>query len=357
MINIGKKTSDYLTKLGKNSVLQTLPSKSSFKGLALAPLKEDAVNLTSKVKKFNSQAEKLKDYYTSKGIPYLLPSEEWSSKKILETVQTFGENLDEMINSKTLNRQTLQNAVEKLAPEAKDKIVIKDFSDLKKDLKALDYDDDYIENCLNSAAALTRYTAENNTNKIYLNFSRLEEGRNSKAVFKMSAEHEVTHALCATFQNTSATNIFKNKSYKCQNQNGLFNEIFHLFEKRYPSKPACQEKFITKEKMAKTLGFESLEALHKSFNSTMRGVLAEAKKEGLLNFGSDKRAWKQFFKSLKDTSTKEKEAYYTNVRMREVKGNLNIPTTAELRPLFYEELGKFFEAERIKVNKQIPTGS
>ena len=329
-------------------MLQTLPPKSDFKGLAL--LKQDTAALTRK--KFNSQSEKLKAYYESKGYPYLLPHQEWSDKKILDTVDLLGNDLNELIKSKTLNKQTLQEAIKKLAPETKGKILIKDFGDLEKYLRASGESESMIEHYMTNCGAMTH--SRTDKTMIFLKFENADNGEWPRIVFKGSVKREVKHALSATLQNTYNMNLYKNDVYKCTKKDPIFNQIFNLFQGKYYKGPDWTKKEITGNAMARWLGFSSTESLHKDFEKTFNNLTTEAKSVGVLDFGDDKKGWKQLYKYSKDFAKNEKEAYQSNTACREYFGDLKTPTAAELKPLIYEEMEKFFAQKRIQANKEIP---
>ena len=348
---IAEEVSTYVKFAGKKSVLETLPVKSSFKGIGLLPLKADTLVLTANAEKFNSQAERLKAFYNSKDYPYLLPHEEWSDKKIFDAVDVLGKNLDRLFESNKLNKKSIQEAVNNLAPGVKGNIKIKDFADLEKDLRIKNCSEEEIGRYL-SFNALASCNAKDTS--IYLKFEQLNEGKNAPVLFKSRVEHEVKHALSSRLQNTRNTDTCKNSSYKCIDQNEVFNKIFNHFEKTYNQKVGLRVKEVTQQKLLNWVGFDSIADMHGDFEKTLNTVVRQEKATGAFNLGSDKNAIKQFLKSLKNMAKDEKEAYQSGKRFREVYGDLNVPTTGELKPLFYDELGKFFAQKGSQVNKQSP---
>jgi hypothetical protein len=356
MINVvnGKKAINYIKKANGavangNSLKKTI--QSGIKGENLSPLQKDSVNLTQKPNKFNSQGERLKAYYESKGVPYLLPHQEWSDKKILDTIDLLDKDITKMIKSKTINKQTLQESIEKLAPETKGKIIVKDFSDLKKDYKALGYSDSMIKHYLQCNAAACS-TTENSA--IYLKFESITSNPYGHLHFRSIAEHEVKHALSARLQNTMSTNIYKNNFYKSTNQQGTFNNIFNLFENNYSRSIDLMKEETTKKNMLDGLGFNSINELHNDFESKLGKLIREKKATGKLHLGNEKRSWKQFFDYLKNMAKDEKEAYSANKSFRECFNRSQTSTNSELVPLKYEEMEKFFAQKRVQVNKEIP---
>jgi len=344
LTKIYEKTSSVAKPLAKKLGRQTLPVKSELKGLV--PLEKDTITLN----RFNSQSERLKDFYNSKGIPYLLPHEEWSDKKILDTIKLLGKDLDKLAELKTLNKETLQEALEKLVPEVKGTVIIKDFADFKKDLTAAGMNKESIEHWLESNAIIAKKIDKTT---VYLKFEKLNGDKFEQVSFKKSVEHELEHALESRQKNTEMTDLYKNNIHKCHNQSQIFNMTFGVFENNYllPFETAKTE--LTQENMLKQLGFNSIEKLHNDFEKTLNNIIKETKSTGSLNIGSDKKSWKQFYTYLKEKAISEKNAYQANTRLREVNGDLDTPTESELIPLVYGEMEKFFNKKRVQVNKQI----
>ena len=191
LVNISKRVANHMKFAGRDSINTLTPVKSAFDGFKFAPLKKDTLTLNPQPKKYTSQAEKLKDFYQSKGVPYLLPSETWSDKKIFDTVKLVGKEIDKLIKMKALNKKTLQDAIEKFAPENKGKIIIKDFQDLKKDFEAQGYSKSAIKDYLKTSSAVTDPTNEGTS--IYLKFEELNKNNYSVTGFKIDAEHEIKH--------------------------------------------------------------------------------------------------------------------------------------------------------------------
>jgi len=351
LTNISERVANYVKFAGKESVYPSMPVKSTFKGLKLALLQKDTLTLSPQPKRYASQGERLKDFYNSKGIPYLLPNEEWSDKKIFDTINLLGKDLDKLIESKTLNKQTLQDTIEKLAPEVKGKIEIKDFRDLENDLRAQGYSESAIKDYFTTASAVTDPT--NKGTSIYFKFEKANKDKQSQTIFKLCVEHEIKHALSSTLQNTALVDIYKNDFYKCHNQNKVFDELFHKIEERYTPSLDLAQTSLNQKNMLKSLGFKSMKELNASFKSSLARLIAESEFTGKFNLGSDKNSWKQFFNYLKNMAKDEKEAYKSNVRYRENYNNLKTPTVEEFEPLKYKAMEKFFEKERIQVNKQI----
>jgi len=350
LTNISENLASYAKLVGKKYASEIMPVRSRFKGLKLAPLPNDTVVLKPEPKKYASQAEKLKDLYNSKGFPYLLPHEEWSDKKIHDTVNILGNHLDKLVETKRLNKKTLQKAIEKIAPEIKGKIIIKDFNDLEKDLTARKVSPEIIKMHLKCNAFSSSGI---NTTTLYFKFGQLNEGNLGQTLIKTSIEHELTHALTSKLQNTSMMDIYKNNYCKCSNQTTIFNKIFSTFERIYTSPIHLSRTKLTQKDMLETYGFKSIKSLHNNFEKELNKIIETAKSTGELNIGTGKKGWKQFFNYLKNAAKGEENAFQANKRLREIYKDFDYPTEAELKPLFYHEMGNFFSNKRIQVNKRI----
>lgn len=74
------------------------------------------------------RAQKLKKAYNAVGLKYLLPDEVWNNKKIFETLEKFDEKLNLLIESKNVNKKSVQKLINSLLPEnKKNQIIIKIF--------------------------------------------------------------------------------------------------------------------------------------------------------------------------------------------------------------------------------------
>lgn len=305
-------------------------------------------------------AKKLKKFYDSEGFNYLLPNEVWSDKKIFAAIKILGKQLDRLEESNNLNKKTIQQAVETIAPQTKGRIVIKDFKDAEKYLRASGHSEAVIKHHLNKSAAITISDSYNNT--IYLKMDKLKGSPVDKIHLKGSIEHEVKHALTGTLQNVRTEDNCKNTYYKCDNQDAVFNKIFNVFEVTYNKRtPNIIEHNINTQTMLETLGFDSVKALHDDFDKTLNKLVKEEQKTGELNLGSDRKSWKQFFNSLKNSAKDEKEAYWSNRRYRELfkeeDEKLEVPTGNETTTLIYKEMEDFFAQKRIQANKLFPKDS
>lgn len=281
--------------------------------------------------------------YAEKGFRYLLPHEVWSDGKIMQTVRDFGKTLDELANNNLLNKETFQEAVNRILPEhAKGKIVIKDFSDLQQDLRSGQYPEKLISRYLGHNA-ITESRPQGST--LYLRFRKFND-KNEKIDFEVDAQHELKHALSARLQNTLMTDVYRNNFGKCDKQNDVFLKIKSAFESNYYRLFTIEQVERTQENMLKFLGFESIEQMHKHFNLAINGILDEARSSGELNIDSIS-AEKQLFSFLKHSMKDEKEAYKTGIKWREKFDDPSSPTDAELIPMVYAEMEKFF-AEKEK---------
>lgn len=103
--------------------------------------------------------------------------------------------------------------------------------------------------------------------------------------------------------------------------------------------------------MLSELKFNSIDDLHKSFNTNLNKIVEDAKSTGQLNIGTSKKSWKQFFDNLKKVAKGEKDAYQSDKIFREVYNDLNTPTNLEFHSMLYAEMEKFFAKQRIEANK------
>lgn len=293
------------------------------------------------------RAKRLKKLYSSKGLPYLLPHEVWSNEKIFSTIALLGKNLDKLADAGKLNKESVQETMDLLIPEAKDKIIIKDFADLEKDLKTHGYSDEIIQSYLSNHAI---NISSPNNKRLYFRFEPNSPNTpNELTILKSHIEHETKHALSAQFQNKYATNIFKNCFYKCNMQQITFNIIFNKFESSfYELFTEALPTQLTKKNLYKKLGVNSEKSLHNEFITRLKTITKEAESAGALDLSSE-RSLKQFFNCLKDMAIDEKEAYQSEIRYREILGDLNIPTEKEFIPMLYAEMEKFFEKMRCSI--------
>ena len=338
-----------ISNIAKKTVAQILPTKSKLVCSSLKPLSRDVVEFAPQkpvVKSF--AAKKLKSFYNSKGVPFLLPHQEWSDKKIMETVKIFGKDLDALVQKNGLNKVSLQELVNKLVPEAKGKIVIKDFSGLRKDLEKLKTPKSDINLFLNSEAIAH---SEYKKTTLYFKFDKINNGTQGEVDLKCAIEHELTHAMESRLKNGMLTDDFKNDTYKCFKQKNPFDKFFKQFENTYEGDYPEWEMEVSTQNMLNCLGFDSIKQLHKSFEKTFDLLAASSVIRGDLDLGTDTKSWKQFLNCMKNHALSEKIAYQSNTRYREVSENPAAPTGFELIPLFYDEMAKFFVQKWVEANK------
>lgn len=321
-------------------------------GTSLQPIKE-AVSLAEVAPRAHSlRGEKLKEFYNNAGLPYLLRHEVWSDKKILDAISLIGKELDKLVESKTLNKKTLQEVVDKIIPDAKNKIIIKDFADLEDDLRACHVDEQSIETFLRLTALASH---DENLTNLYFKFKEAKSTPLEIIKLKPNAEHELTHALRTTFQNTKFIDSYKNEHYVGIKGDEIFNKMFVLFEQHFSPKMSLEQVEITKKSLLKQLKVGSMKELYKCFDKKLNEIIKDEKQSGNLNIGSNPKCWKQFFAYLKHNAREEKEAYRSNKRYREIYKDPNKPTDAELIPLLFAEMEKFFaQKERMVVEDKIP---
>lgn len=297
------------------------------------------------------RAEKLKEFYAKKGFTYLLPHEVWSDKKILDTIKLLGREVDKLAESKKLNKKTLQKTIDQFIPKCiKGKIIIKDFNDLKKDLRKLGDSENEIKKLFGRNALAIN---EPNVSTLYFEFRKATQCKYKSIDLKSDIEHEIKHALTARLQNATTTNMYRNEYGVCVKQNKIFNKIFSVFERRYNPMPLTRQIETTQENMLSWLKVDSIEALYESFEKTLSKLIEDGKAIGEFKIGFEKKKMKQFFADLKYRAKDEKEAYQSEKRYRENYRDLNTPTSRELRPLLYAEMEKFFAKKEADCRKQV----
>jgi len=349
LVNISEKVASYVKFAGRDSLIQAMPVKSIFKELKLALLQKDTLALSTVPKRYASQGERLKDFYNSKGIPYLLPNEEWSDKKIFDTINLLGKDLDKLIESKTLNKQTLQENIKKLIPEAEGKIIIKDFDDLEKLLASKGYSEDEIRNYRTNVGASTVNGRSDTT--IYLKFEKLNGDKDKKIDFKGCVGHEMEHVLSLRYQNKAVINDYKSDSFRCLDHSAVFSNIFCPFENHYDSVDTWGKIEISSKGLLNAYGFDSKESLYEDFDRKLNNLIKQSKAYGSMNFGSDKKSWKHFFDCMKFRAEQEKKAYQIEIDFKKEDTASKSPKKQDLFPLLYGEMENFFAQKRIQVNK------
>lgn len=280
-----------------------------------------------------------KEFYSYMDYPYLLPGEIWSDKKIMDTVKLLGKDLDGLEKSDNLNKKAIQGTIDKMIPEQlKGKVIIKDFADLEEDMRDLGYSENAIKLNLKSQALTINYKQNSS---LYINFEKANMDKNKSIDIKNSIEHEMTHVFSHKFQNIKITDLYKNECGICFGQAKIYNEIFSLFENHYDLVISFEPTELTQENMLNWLGYDSIEDLHKSFESAMEVFTKNARQSGGLSI-DDRPSQKQFFVYLKHRAKEEKNAYHSNIRYREISKDLDTPTDAEFVPMLYAEMEKFF---------------
>lgn len=293
------------------------------------------------------RAKKLKEFYNSKGYPYLLPNEVWSDKKIKTTIELFGKELDKLIDSGNLKKKTLQKTINNFLPEKRrGTIIVKDFADYAKDLKKTGYSEEEITMWTNSVAC-TSYKPEISATILYLDCSKVFKDKFETIDFKSDAEHELQHALTMALTNMTTIDIYKSEYGKSKNQTQVFNTIFKLLGESFNKGFLLEQTQLTQKGMLRWQGVTSIEALHTKFETRFNELMEEVKANDLFDVNS-KENWKQIFAYLKHGAKYEKDAYQSNKRYREFLGNPNIATDLEFKPMLYAEMEKFFsKKERV----------
>lgn len=288
------------------------------------------------------RALKLKMLYGKENIPYLLPCQIWKDRKIAKSVEKFSQTFSDLIKSKNLNKESLQKAVDEILPQhAKGKIIIQDFDDVGKFLEDAGYPEEVIANYIMNYTSLNKSSAEGNV--LYLNFKKASHNVVEMIDFKVDTEHELTHAMRHHLQNINNSFFYKDKTSPHFSL-GSFNEVFCQFEDLFEGKAIPLKKTrLTQEKMLKYYGFESKEELNRAFETNLNIVFKESFNNDNYNTAFTKETLKELFGFLKYRAIDEGKAYQSNKNYRLFNNDLNTPTKSELRPLLYEEMGKFFK--------------
>lgn len=341
---MAEKVANYSKVAGKDSVLKAgrlkLPTTSSIKGIKLAPSARDIVTLKEKpiaVESFG--AMHLKAFYNRHYHPFLMPNEVWSDKKISEAISTFRKNIDILVDSDTLNKKTLQKTINQIAPELKGKTTIKDFND---NLSG------YERSHLTRSNAVTMNDVHHST--LYLNFQKAKGDKPARICFKSDTEHELEHILRLHTQNDLATERFKNH-HKADDWHDVFATFFNFFERSYNQGFGFGKTEVNTQSLLNWFKCPSIEALHKSFETTTKDLIKKINKNNLFILDTDKKEMKQFFSYAKIRAKDEKIAYQSNIRYREILEDPEQGTNSELMPLLYEQMEHFFSRKKIEANK------
>jgi len=287
------------------------------------------------------RAIKLKNLYAKEGISYFLPNQVWSDKKIINAIECFDKLFSKLSES---NKKTFQKALNTFLPEhAKDKIIIKDFNDLKKYLSNAGNPDNAIDNYLKSVQAVSANEKDSST--IYLKF----DTKVSSPTIKNQFKHELKHAFTNTLQN-----CYKSIRYNDSDKFDFFHHMFFTIEKFYVKPFDIKNNVsLTKENMLKSYGFKSLEDLHQDFNLKIANIAQDDFFATEFNSYSHKD-FKHMFGYLRLAAKDEKEAYFFDKEYRILNENSNLPTELELRSLFYAEMERFFAKNENIYKKLLP---
>lgn len=281
------------------------------------------------------------------GYAYLLPHEVWNTKKIFITLDVIGKKLDYLVSNNKLNKETLKEIIEEAVPESKDKIIIKDFSDFKQDMKAGNYSPEYIEHLVSSSAAMTSYDPKLNKNILYFKFEKLNPSNFDKITQKVEIEHELEHAFKMCYTNAARINTFKNEAI-CKKKNSIFNRIFIYFELNYGIGELNSKMEMTSQNLLKKCKKNSIAELHSDFKTKLNEAFLK-EKTSKDNLFQDKKQQKQFYSYMQDTAQDEKHAYRSNIRYREYFNDIENSTNIELQSLMYEEMEKMFHNEKLNL--------
>lgn len=283
----------------------------------------------------------LKDVFESMGEEYLLPSQVWSNKKITNTIEELKGEMFSLIQKQKLTRAKLDFMIKKKVPELKGKLFVKNFDQLEKEYNKAFYDEN-IANC----SAIT--IPEDSKVNFYLRF-RKQKSANPliKVSFLDDIMHDLTHVLDIVFKNNFRIQSYKklvNPKYNDDEYQLLFNKLQSMYP--FKDKKIVNIK-ITQNNMLKSLGYTSIDALHLGIENNLNMLLKQNAHENCFQL-SNKKELKDFYSSLKNMANEEKRAYSTRAVFRMV-ATKDAPTNAELKPLLYEQLEKFFFKKKLDV--------
>ena len=291
------------------------------------------------------RALKLKNLYAKKDLTYLLPYQTWGNKKIIKFVDNFGKTFEKLWETSNLNKKTLQKAINDFLPNhAKNKIMVEDFTTLRKTLLEEGYHYAIIENYLNSVQAVA--ANKKNHSIIYFDFDNVEN-KTSLPRIKNQIKHELKHACTNVLQNS-----YKNTRYNNSDKFGFFHHMFSSMENFY--RKDFNEKAnvdLTKENMLKFYGFKSSEDLENDFSLKITELAQDDYFSTEFNSCSNK-TFKDLFGYLKLAAKDEKEAYLFDKEHRAETKNPACPTQLEFRSLFYAEMEDYF-AEKERLYKKL----
>lgn len=354
------------------------------------------------------RAQMLKEKYAQKGLTYLLPNEKWSDKRIFKTLGRVGEKFDELASKKELSAVALGAVLAAILPQSvSDKIKVKDFPDLVKDLARQGYTKDEVVNIYQNYGGLTATSNDGAT--IYLPVERDKNTQKGICNLKSTFEHELKHALTSNCTNVFIDDFYKQKTLDkktCVDETKFYNDMFMQLEQSFDTLANGEHVKLDKNHLVnfatntKTdLMYDSEEGLMNDIDNTMKGIIQnkidELKKGSyaiakLLEYGytdeksiakiapdlvlNDERiekicqskpkeaklikniikqymlpddafSSKAFWQFMQHRAMDERQAYTTDKELREVFGTKKEPVDYELRSMLYGEMEKYFRGK------------
>lgn len=352
-----------------------------------------------------ARAQMLKEKYAQKGVPYLLPGEKWSDKRIFKTLDRVGQKFDELAEKKELSAVALAGVLATILPQnVSDKIKVKDFPELVKDLARQGYSKEEILSIYQNYGGLT--TSSKDYSTIYLPIERDKGTKEGVLNLKSTFQHELKHALT-----NNCSNVFVNDFYKqitlepktCINETKFYNDIFMELERSFETLADGGHvkldknhlvNFATNLKTGKM--YDSEEELINDIDNTLKNIIQnkinELKKGSyaltkLLDYGyvneatiakiapdltlneerieqicktrpseaklirniikqymlpDDAFTSKTFYQFMQHRAMDERQAYTTDKELRPLFGTKKEPVDYELRSMLYGEMEKYF---------------
>ncbi len=280
-----------------------------------------------------------KKMYNAMGCNYLMQNQVWSKSKILDTISTFSEKFEKIIDKSLASPESAQKTLNSMLSEAESKkIVVKSMKDLAKDLKAEGIDKRTIE-CLSDSEAFTMNFADKSV--IYADFANANKSERNKVALQNGLCHELKHAFTSNFTNVHNTDSFNLKKANAVSDDVVISNMFSEIENAFSLEVSEQNASPVFQNVLINLDMDSKEEFIDELKLVTKEVLKDYKAMGQINY-STPEAKKAIFTAFKHAAEDEKEAYQFNNMYRRFAKNPEKPTVWELAPVLYEEIANFF---------------
>lgn len=272
--------------------------------------------------------------FASNGIPFLMPNEILTPKKIDLFFKEFHKDVLDLYKNKCLNKESLQNVVDKYIPN---KVKIKDFSDYAKDFESKD-SKEQIDWFLQANAI---HSSNCFDSSIYLNFDKMKSKDFKKHIKLLDEiEHEYRHAI-----RMHKTNDLKLKQYLNSEATELnfFGTQFCLYTR--PKDSYIQVNDIGTKSYLKWYGQKYLSNNIKSLKdvySSFKNDFASLSQDKKFKLPEDFQGKKDALKHMKLNAQDESQAYKSKAVLRECFQDKSKPTAFEFISMHHEQLAKFF---------------